>query len=173
MFFARVLRAHEVEGAVGRDERDGAVVLKARQAHALVELDVLHLHALVLPAAPLGLEQHLRMEASGHSLTVHATLPWTVQEPACSRPRALSFRPSLHSGMPERKVRILSAPMTSERTTEPLLFTSRFTLSTTSRNTSFFLNLHMRRGDQQCTRRCTCMCRSLPTQHALEAFAAP
>jgi hypothetical protein len=46
--------------------------------------------------------------------------------------------------MPERKVRILSAPMTSERTTVPLLFTSRFTLSTTSRNTSFFLNLRAR-----------------------------
>jgi hypothetical protein len=32
----------------------------------------------------------------------------------------------------------LTAPRISERTTFPLAFTSRFTLSTTSRNTSFF-----------------------------------
>lgn len=56
----------------------------------------------------------------------------------------LSLRPSLHSGMPDRKVRIFRAPMTSDRTTVPLLFTSRFTLSTTSKNTSFFLYLHSR-----------------------------
>ena len=49
--------------------------------------------------------------------------------------RALSLSPSLHSGMPDRKVRIFSAPTTSERTTVPLLLTSRLTLSTTSRNT--------------------------------------
>ena len=66
--------------------------------------------------------------------------------------RALSLRPSLHSGMPERKVRILSAPMTSERTTVPLLLTSRFTLSTTSRKTSFFLNL---RAHHAISRLCT------------------
>ena len=53
--------AHEVEGAVRRDERDGAVVLKARQAHALVELHVLQVDRLVLPAAPLRIKQHLRM----------------------------------------------------------------------------------------------------------------
>lgn len=35
--------AHELELAVGRDERDGAVVLEARQANALMELNVLHL----------------------------------------------------------------------------------------------------------------------------------
>ncbi len=51
----------------------------------------------------------------------------------------LSLSPSLHSGMPERKVLILRAPMTSDLTTDPLLLTSRFTLSTTSKNTSFFL----------------------------------
>ena len=49
--------------------------------------------------------------------------------------RALSLSPSLHSGMPDRKVRIFSAPTTSDRTTVPLLLTSRLTLSTTSRNT--------------------------------------
>ncbi len=49
--------------------------------------------------------------------------------------RALSLSPSLHSGMPDRKVRIFSAPTTSDRTTVPLLLTSRLTLSTTSRKT--------------------------------------
>lgn len=53
-------RAHEVEGAVGRDERDGPIVLKARQPHALVELHVLQVDRLVLPAAPLRIKQHLR-----------------------------------------------------------------------------------------------------------------
>ena len=38
---------HEVELAVGGDEADGAVVLEARQPHALVELDVLQLHRLI------------------------------------------------------------------------------------------------------------------------------
>ena len=37
---------HELELAVGRDEGDGAVVLKAREPHALVELHVLRLHGL-------------------------------------------------------------------------------------------------------------------------------
>ena len=53
--------------------------------------------------------------------------------------RTLSLSPSLHSGMPERNVLILRAPMISDLTTEPLLLTSRFTLSTTSKKTSFFL----------------------------------
>jgi hypothetical protein len=38
--------AHQLELAVGRDERDRAVGLEAREAHALVELDVLHLDRL-------------------------------------------------------------------------------------------------------------------------------
>ena len=37
---------HELELAVGWDEGDGAVILKARQPHALVELHVLQLHGL-------------------------------------------------------------------------------------------------------------------------------
>ena len=39
---------HELKLAVGGDEGDGAVVLEAGQAHALVELDVLELHRLTL-----------------------------------------------------------------------------------------------------------------------------
>ena len=54
---------------------------------------------------------------------------------AARRALALSFRPSLHSGMPLRKVRILRAPTTSDLTTVPLLLTSRFTVSTTSKKT--------------------------------------
>ena len=38
---------HEVELSVRRDEGDGAVVLETREAHALVELDVLKLHRLI------------------------------------------------------------------------------------------------------------------------------
>lgn len=37
---------HEFELAVGRDERDGPVVLEPRQADALVEFHVLHLDRL-------------------------------------------------------------------------------------------------------------------------------
>jgi hypothetical protein len=51
--------AHEVEGAIGRDERDGAVVFEARESNALVELDVFQVHRFVLCRAPLRLEQHL------------------------------------------------------------------------------------------------------------------
>lgn len=57
-------RAHEIEGAVRRDERDGAVIVEARQSHALVEFDVLQVHTLVLAAAALRLEQHLRTAAA-------------------------------------------------------------------------------------------------------------
>lgn len=35
---------HELELAVGWDEGDGAVILKAGEPHALVELDVLQFH---------------------------------------------------------------------------------------------------------------------------------
>jgi hypothetical protein len=43
--------------------------------------------------------------------------------------------------MPVRYTRILTAPTISEWSTEPAALTSRLTLSTTSRNTSFFLCL--------------------------------
>lgn len=39
---------HELEVAVGRDEGDSAVIVKAREPHALVEFHVLQLHGLVL-----------------------------------------------------------------------------------------------------------------------------
>mmetsp|Transcript_27381 Transcript_27381/g.74055 ORF Transcript_27381/g.74055 Transcript_27381/m.74055 type:complete len:220 (-) Transcript_27381:745-1404(-) len=63
----------------------------------------------------------------------------------CVRPwfskSTLSFRPSLHSGIPLKKVRIFSTPDTSVDTTDPLLLTSKLMDSTASRNTSFFLCL--------------------------------
>lgn len=37
---------HELKLAIGWDEGDGAVVLKAREPHTLVELHVLQLHGL-------------------------------------------------------------------------------------------------------------------------------
>ena len=56
----------------GRNERDGAVVFEAREADALVELDVLHLHGLALAGAPLlRLEEQLIVE------------PWCVCVCAC------------------------------------------------------------------------------------------
>ena len=39
---------HELELAVGRDEGDGAVIVKAREPHALVEFHILQFHRLVL-----------------------------------------------------------------------------------------------------------------------------
>ncbi|KFY90763.1 hypothetical protein V498_05845 [Pseudogymnoascus sp. VKM F-4517 (FW-2822)] len=53
---------HELELAVGRDEGDGAVVLEAREPHALVELDVFHLDGLAACGAPGRLEHHLVVE---------------------------------------------------------------------------------------------------------------
>mmetsp|Transcript_38432 Transcript_38432/g.76985 ORF Transcript_38432/g.76985 Transcript_38432/m.76985 type:complete len:274 (+) Transcript_38432:563-1384(+) len=50
---------------------------------------------------------------------------------------SLSLSPNLHSGMPVRYVFITTSPVTSLRSTVPLLDMSRFTCSTTSRNTSF------------------------------------
>ena len=44
--------AHEVKVAIRWDERDSPVVLKSRQPHTLVKLDVLQIHRLVLRAPP-------------------------------------------------------------------------------------------------------------------------
>mmetsp|Transcript_24877 Transcript_24877/g.73561 ORF Transcript_24877/g.73561 Transcript_24877/m.73561 type:complete len:342 (-) Transcript_24877:557-1582(-) len=66
---------HEVKVAVGGDERDGAVVLEAREPHALVELDVLQLNRLLLARAALVLEEDLVVEpqlALGHAGQEHA-----------------------------------------------------------------------------------------------------
>ena len=68
-------RLHEVEGAVRGNEGDGAVVLEPCQPHTLMELDVLHLHALVLAAAPLRFEQHLRACAPMCQLTPDSPAP--------------------------------------------------------------------------------------------------
>ena len=61
--------SHEVKGAIRWDERDGAVALKRRQAHALVELHVLQVNGLLTTAAALGLKQHLRGEEQGQQQT--------------------------------------------------------------------------------------------------------
>ena len=41
---------HELELAIGRNEGDGAVVVKARQTNTLMELDVFQLDRLALAA---------------------------------------------------------------------------------------------------------------------------
>jgi len=64
---------HELEVTVRGDKRDGAVGVKAREAHALVELDVLHLHCLALAGPAGGLEEELVIEAKtelGHASQV-------------------------------------------------------------------------------------------------------
>ena len=80
-------------------------------------------------------EMHPRQPVALITSTTHPTHP--IHTPQTTG--TLSLSPSLHSGMPLRYVRILSAPTTSERTTLPLLLTRRLTDSTTSKNTSFFL----------------------------------
>ena len=65
--------AHELELAVRRNEGDGAVVLEARQPHALVELDVLHLYRLAPGRPSRRLEHGLVIEAEpqlGHAAQV-------------------------------------------------------------------------------------------------------
>lgn len=62
--------AHELELAVGRDEGDQSLVLEAAEAHALVELDVVELHGLVLAGPALRLIVGLVVEAElevGHA----------------------------------------------------------------------------------------------------------
>ena len=84
------------------------------------------------------LSQHAAQAEQQH---FHLTATKTTQQCATQQHSTLSLRPSLHSGMPLRKVLIFKAPTTSDRTTVPLLLTSKFTLSTTSKKTSFFLYL--------------------------------
>lgn len=55
------------------------------------------------------------------------------------RTSSFSLRPSLTSGMPDRKTFMMILPLTSQRSTVPLLDISTLTCSTMSRNTSFFL----------------------------------
>lgn len=65
--------AHELELAVGGYKADGAVVFKPRQAHALVEFDVLHLDGLAARGAARRLEHDLVIEAEsqlGHAAQV-------------------------------------------------------------------------------------------------------
>lgn len=64
---------HELELAVGGDERDCAVVFEAREAHALVELDVFHLNGLAARGPAGRLKHDLVVEAQsqlGHAAEV-------------------------------------------------------------------------------------------------------
>lgn len=62
--------AHELELTVRRDEGHQTLVLETTQPHALVELDIVELHSLVLGGTALGLVVGLVVEAQlevGHS----------------------------------------------------------------------------------------------------------
>lgn len=62
--------AHQFEFAIGRDEGHQSFVLEAAQTDALVELDVVELHGLVLGGSALGLVVGLVVEAQleiGHA----------------------------------------------------------------------------------------------------------
>lgn len=63
-------------------------------------------------------------------------LPLEAGRPVASN-MSLSLRPSLSSGMPERKDFMRMAPMISECSTVPLEATRRLSFSTTSRKISF------------------------------------
>ena len=100
-----------------------------------MEFHVLKVHSFILGAPPLCFKQHLcKWRAHVLATVLHSSV-CAVN----SLTLTLSFSPNLHSGMPLRKVRIFRAPTTSDLTTVPLLLTSRLTLSTTSKKTSFFL----------------------------------
>lgn len=71
---------HELELAVRRDEGDGAVVLEAREPHALVELHVLQLHGLAFATC----RERGGEGVTGRRQVPHATLSATV--PCCLGP---------------------------------------------------------------------------------------
>ena len=56
---------HQLKLAVGGDEGDGAVVLKARQTDTLVELHVFQLHRFTLPPWRERRESGLAVESGG------------------------------------------------------------------------------------------------------------
>mmetsp|Transcript_238 Transcript_238/g.555 ORF Transcript_238/g.555 Transcript_238/m.555 type:complete len:262 (+) Transcript_238:527-1312(+) len=68
-------------------------------------------------------------------------LPLACPDRPVASNMSLSFRPSLSSGMPERKDLIFTAPLISLWRTVPLAATRRLSFSTTSRKISFFLCL--------------------------------
>ena len=99
---------HQVELAVGRDERDGPVALEPRQPHALVKLDILELHALTPRALVLRLE---------HNLIVQPEL-------ALGHPAQLRAHPqrSVHLGVHHRPVRVDHTDAALDHIQENLVF---------------------------------------------------
>jgi len=62
-----------------------------------------------------------------HGAAARAAMDWGLAAAAGRRASSLSFRPSLTSGMPDRKTFITILPCTSHRSTAPLLDMSMFT----------------------------------------------
>lgn len=70
LYGGRETVGHELELAVRRDEGNCTVVLEAREAHALMELDVFHLDRLPPRGPPCALKHHLVVQTKtqlGHS----------------------------------------------------------------------------------------------------------
>lgn len=55
--------AHQLKFAVGWNEADGAIILKSRQAHTLMELDVFHLHSFPPSRSACRFEHDLVVQA--------------------------------------------------------------------------------------------------------------
>mmetsp|Transcript_60320 Transcript_60320/g.143364 ORF Transcript_60320/g.143364 Transcript_60320/m.143364 type:complete len:262 (+) Transcript_60320:299-1084(+) len=83
---------------------------------------------------------------------------------------SLSLSPNLHSGIPVRYVFMSTSPVTSLRSTVPLEDMSRFTCSTTSRNTSFFLYLMPSRRHETAPVTCAGACFAITSFRAGSMF---
>ena len=64
---------HELKLSVRGDKRDCAVVLEARQTHALVELHILQLHGFTLPSCPAA-EEEIDNQSEKHNKCIHGVL---------------------------------------------------------------------------------------------------
>ena len=81
---------HQVELTVRRDKRDVALLFELVEAHALVELDVLHLDQFATGRAVLHLEEHLVVEAE-LQLRHAAQIAAHVNAPKDLRPEHVSI----------------------------------------------------------------------------------
>ena len=82
---------HEVEFTIRRDKGDVALLLELVQAHALMELDVLHLDQLASSRSVLHLKEHLVIEAK-LQLRHAAQVAAHVNAPKDLRPEHISIR---------------------------------------------------------------------------------
>ena len=114
---------HELKLPIRRDEGDGPVVLKAREADTLVELDVLQLYCLAARPCMGGGRDGGRLGKVSASRPVFSK-------------RILSLSPSLSSGMPVSRTFIFTEPTISLCRTCPVLLTCSHTHTHTHRESS-------------------------------------